>query len=298
MSWRDTIISTDVNHDLNAAFGTLLKELKKQTFIDHNKISSDLKKQLTPHWKESIKEQVRHGINGKDGRDGLNGKDGKPGPKGEKGDRGESGKDGIDGKDGRDGKDAATWHFLEKADDAVGSNGDLCITSDFDIYLKENDEWVHKGTVKGSSQGYVGGVGQQEIQFKNEGENLGPVGTVTAIDFVGSGVSATRDGNSITVSVSSGGGGQSRSVNTVSTNTNAGSSASTDYIYLVSNGITITLPTAVGNTNLYTIKKTDTSTVTIATTGGQTIDGSASIELINQNVARNFLSNGSNWVVI
>lgn len=47
------------------------------------------------------------------------------------------------------------------------------------------------------------------VQFKDEGSNLGSVGTVTAVDFTGSGVAASRSGNVVTVNVTGGGGGSS-----------------------------------------------------------------------------------------
>lgn len=49
--------------------------------------------------------------------------------------------------------------------------------------------------------------GQASLQFKDEGSNLGTSGTVTSIDFVGSGVTATRSVDAITVNVSAGGSG-------------------------------------------------------------------------------------------
>jgi hypothetical protein len=91
----------------------------------------------------------------------------------------------------------------------------------------------------------------------------------------------------------------STSINSVSSNTTAGSAAGTDYVYLVSGTTTITLPTAVGNTNLYTIKRVGTNTVSIATTSSQTIDGSTSPITINvQNVSLTLVSDGSNWKII
>ena len=65
-----------------------------------------------------------------------------------------------------------------------------------------------------------------------------------------------------------------KSINTVSINTNAGSASSTDYVYLASGTINITLPTAVGNQNLYTIKNVGTGVITVDTTSSETIDGS------------------------
>jgi hypothetical protein len=95
------------------------------------------------------------------------------------------------------------------------------------------------------------------------------------------------------------GSGINRSVNSVSTNTNAGSGANVDYVYLVSGTTTITLPTAVGNTNRYTIKRSGTGVVSIATTSSQTIDGSSSPININvRYVSIDLISNGANWEII
>jgi hypothetical protein len=90
-----------------------------------------------------------------------------------------------------------------------------------------------------------------------------------------------------------------RLIQSVSTSTNAGATASTDYVYLVSGTTTITLPTAVGNTNMYTIKNIDASlTTTIATTSSQTIDGSLTATLPVSNTSLSLISDGSNWRVV
>lgn len=64
--------------------------------------------------------------------------------------------------------------------------------------------------------------------------------------------------------------------------------------------ITITLPTAVSNTNSYTVKKIDASvnTVTIATTASQTIDGGATAVLRIRYASIDVVSDGSNWFVV
>jgi hypothetical protein len=92
--------------------------------------------------------------------------------------------------------------------------------------------------------------------------------------------------------------GFSRSVSEVSTNTSAGATASTDYVYLASNTITITLPTAVGNSNRYTIKNVGAGVITIATTSGQTIDGAANAQIHFTNNSVDLISTGSNWKII
>ena len=92
--------------------------------------------------------------------------------------------------------------------------------------------------------------------------------------------------------------GYSRSINSVSTNTAAGSTAATDYIYLVTGITTITLPTAVGNTNLYSIKNVGNNTVSVTTIGGQTIDGSSTITLPVKYTSLDFISDGTNWNIV
>jgi hypothetical protein len=63
--------------------------------------------------------------------------------------------------------------------------------------------------------------------------------------------------------------------------------------------ITITLPTAVSNTNLYVIKKIDSSgnNVTVATTSSQTIDGGTTAVIKVQYASISVVSDGSNWYI-
>lgn len=49
-------------------------------------------------------------------------------------------------------------------------------------------------------------IDQRPIQFQDEGEDLGGVGTVRIVNFVGTNVEAVRSGNTITVTVTGGGG--------------------------------------------------------------------------------------------
>ena len=88
-----------------------------------------------------------------------------------------------------------------------------------------------------------------------------------------------------------------RSVNSISTNTSAWSTAWTDYVYLCTATLILTLPTAVGNTNRYTIKNIS-GTTTINTTSAQTIDGSASATLSVSNTSLDLISDGANWNLI
>ncbi len=103
----------------------------------------------------------------------------------------------------------------------------------------------------------------------------------------------------VTISATGGGGGSgiNREINNISTNTAAGSTTDIDYVYLVSGNTTVTLPTAAGNENLYTIKNVGSGTVTINTTGGQIIDGDTSVIMPIQYTSVDIISNGTNWAI-
>ncbi|WP_353373696.1 hypothetical protein [Mycobacterium sp.] len=68
----------------------------------------------------------------------------------------------------------------------------------------------------------------------------------------------------------------------------------TDYVILIGASGVVTLPTAVGNTNLYMLKNIDTTNKTVATTSSQTIDGATTFTL-SPTGAINLVSDGSNW---
>lgn len=89
-----------------------------------------------------------------------------------------------------------------------------------------------------------------------------------------------------------------RSINAVSSTTSAGSTEATDYIYLCTGTFTITMPTAVGNSNRYTIKNVGSGTITIDTTSSQTIDGSLTATLPVQYTSLDLVSDNSNWNII
>ena len=68
----------------------------------------------------------------------------------------------------------------------------------------------------------------------------------------------------------------------------------TDYVYFCSGNCTITLPTAIGNTNLYTIINEGTGVITVIFSAGQNANNSTSVA-INNEVSLNFISNNSNY---
>lgn len=92
--------------------------------------------------------------------------------------------------------------------------------------------------------------------------------------------------------------GQTRWIYVVSSDVTAGSTRGTDHVYLCSGTMTVTLPTAVSNINRYTVKRSGTGTITIATTSSQTIDGASTYSISIQYQAVDLVSDGTNWVVI
>jgi hypothetical protein len=118
----------------------------------------------------------------------------------------------------------------------------------------------------------------------------------------GSNITLTTSGNTITIaSTASGGGGISRSISTITTSTSAGASASYDYVFIgaTSGNINLTLPTAVSNTNRYSVKQTNAiGTLTILTTSSQTIDGVTGFALNRQYQAVDLISDNANWHIL
>lgn len=98
-----------------------------------------------------------------------------------------------------------------------------------------------------------------------------------------------------TIAATGGPGGMSRSIEVISASQAAGDTSGTDYVYVCSAGIALTMPTAVANTNLYTVKNVGTSSVLIATTGGETIDTQATIIMPIQFTSVDLISDGANW---
>ena len=80
------------------------------------------------------------------------------------------------------------------------------ITEQIQLLAQEFNTWKNKKAVliKGGDSGASFGS-QLSIQFRDEGVALGTAGTVNEMDFVGTGVSATRVGNKITVTINGGG---------------------------------------------------------------------------------------------
>jgi hypothetical protein len=107
-------------------------------------------------------------------------------------------------------------------------------------------------------------------------------------------------GSGITWATPSGSGGISRLILTITTSTSAGSTANIDYVYNgnTSGNINLTLPTAVSNTNRYTVKNSNIGILTVLTTSSQTIDGITGYALSKQYQAIDLLSDNSNWFIV
>jgi len=105
----------------------------------------------------------------------------------------------------------------------------------------------------------------------------------------------------IRASVITGGGaapgsGITRSTSIISVDTTGGNSASTDYVYFANVGLSFTLPTAVGNNNLYTVKNVSASSVLVIS--GEGIDDSPSALMPVNYESLSFISNSSVWGVV
>ena len=116
----------------------------------------------------------------------------------------------------------------------------------------------------------------------------------------GSNITLTPSGNTITIA-STASGGISRSISTITTSTSAGASASYDYVFIgaTSGNINLTLPTAVSNTNRYSVKQSNAvGTLTLLTTSSQTIDGLTAFALNKQYQAVDLISDNANWHIL
>ena len=95
--------------------------------------------------------------------------------------------------------------------------------------------------------------------------------------------------------VGGGGSGITRTVSVLSVSSTLAAAATTDYVYFANVGINLTLPTAVSNTNSYTVKNMAASSVLVTAATGQDVDGSATALMPTQYESLNFYSNGSVW---
>lgn len=93
-------------------------------------------------------------------------------------------------------------------------------------------------------------------------------------------------------------GGITKRVEVITFNTTAGSLPKTWYVYKCVGPLTLTMPTAVGNDNVYTIKLSGIGSVIITTQDSQTIDGSLNFIISTNYMSIDLTSDGSNWMVV
>jgi hypothetical protein len=194
----------------------------------------------------------------------------------------------LPGKNGKDG--------------ARGPKGERGETPDIDREMNE----LRKDLLSRLNVGRGGGNANRNIAI---GGNASVLSRYTDINIkAGSNVTLTYSNNDTTkyldlTIASSGGGGGSvtgiiRSVNSISTSQTAGATAGTDYVFVCSAGVALTLPTASGNSNLYTVKNTAASSVLVLPDGTDTIDTDTSIILATQYTAVDLISDGTNnWSI-
>ena len=94
-----------------------------------------------------------------------------------------------------------------------------------------------------------------------------------------------------------GGSGITRITASISTDTTGAAVAGKDYVYFANGTLNYTQPTAVSNTNLYTIINSATGAITILLTSGQTISGLTSLVLYAGDSV-DIISDNSNWIII
>jgi hypothetical protein len=90
-------------------------------------------------------------------------------------------------------------------------------------------------------------------------------------------------------------GGITRTVSSISTPTTAGATTVTDYVYFITN-TTLTLPTAVSNTNRYTVKCIS-GTCVVDGDGTETIDGTSTITIQVEDSV-DIISDGTNYRIV
>lgn len=117
----------------------------------------------------------------------------------------------------------------------------------------------------------------------------------------------TTDGEVVTLvgglpayaAAAGGGTGITRTIVSTAVNAAIAAAAGTDYVYnATASGITLTMPTAVGNSNHYTIVNSSAAPILLASTSGQTFGGTASPISIAAGASYGFVSDGTNWMIL
>lgn len=137
------------------------------------------------------------------------------------------------------------------------------------------------------------------------GNNPSTLGRYTDLNILaGNNITLTYTNNdnlkttNLTIAATGGAGsGITRNVATTIVSSVIGAVAATDYVIVAGAGVQITLPTAVGNSNLYTIKNKSSSSVLVVADGAETIDDAATALMQTQYTAIDLISDNANWHV-
>lgn len=136
----------------------------------------------------------------------------------------------------------------------------------------------------------VGGVSRFKVS------NTGATSIIDGTQGTGKVLTSDASGNASWQAPSGGGSGITRSIVTTSGNVTAGATASTDYVYIIAGAHTVTLPTAVGNTNKYDLNNASGSPVSLAFTSGQTANGGGVTLGVNESIT--LISDDANWRIL
>lgn len=226
-------------------------------------------------------------IKGQQGDQGLQGEKGEKGDTGEKGQRGAKGDIGIRGLRGEQGPKGEKGNKGEDGKDGESVKLEAVVDKVLPDVLKR----FPQGGGSMNRQIYIGGA---DPLTRYTDLNLKAGSNVTII-YQNNDVTKKVD---VTISATGGGGGAgiTRSVNSIATDTLAGNATTTDYVYLAAGTLNVTLPSTVGNSNLYTVKNIGAGIVTITPQAGELIDGQSNLQLPVQFTSVDLISNNSgNW---
>lgn len=334
--WKSATFS--VNKETKDTLNLIVKQVNEEhdrILKEVNETQGKSKSDLTEEFNNSLKQsnlllkkiKAVKIVNGTDGLDGANGIDGKNGKDGKDGspDTAKDIKEKIETLKGNERLDKSAIKGLEN----TVTSQDL--TRAISILDQRTQFLINKQSSGGSAVTTVAVATANGLAGLSDGNPTNPTLTLSttvtgllkgngatisattanvdyqvpiALTTIGSSGVATFNGTTLNVpNYSSGSGGITRSVLSVSSPTTLGTTASTDYVYFVSGTTTVTLPTAIGNTNRYTIVHTDTNTMTIATTSSQTIafyppSPATTATVTVQGTVVELFSDGSNWWTI
>lgn len=220
------------------------------------------------------------GEKGDRGEQGLRGEQGAIGATGLKGDKGDKGDIGEQGEKGLDG---SLIHKIEGfPKEELGKQGDWAFNNFKEVFYK-TDKWnfyLQLGS-GGSRVNKIEDIGNVKISSITNNQVLSWNGA--------SWVNRTVTGGS--------GSGITREVYSVNSNQTAADAATIDYVYFLSVGATLTMPTAVGNTNEYHIKNVTSNNVFVNFTGLETGEGETTLTIPAYNSITLYSDNSNWWIV-